>query len=63
MGVARHQPIVAERRRETAAAAALETIVLKRRLVRSRGDSARVGDDLRPKVQNIRNLHKIPCLL
>lgn len=35
----RHQPIVAERRRDTAAAVELDTIVLNRRFVRSRGDS------------------------
>lgn len=48
MGVARHQPMVADRRRETAAAAALDTMVLKRRLVRSSGESDRVGEDRRP---------------
>lgn len=45
VGVARHQPMVADRRLETAAAAALDTMVLNRRLVRSRGDSERVGDE------------------
>lgn len=39
VGVARHQPIVADSRRETAAAVALDTIVLNRRFVRSRGES------------------------
>lgn len=42
VGVARYHPMVAESRRDTAAAAELVTIVLKRRLVRSRGDRAEV---------------------
>lgn len=35
--------MVADSRRDTAAAAALDTIVLKRRLVRSSGESDRLG--------------------
>lgn len=44
VGLARHQPIVADSRRDTAAAALLETIVLKRRFVRSNGDNDRDGE-------------------
>lgn len=58
VGVARHQPMVAERRRETAAAAALDTIVLKRRFVRSSADSDRAGELRRKPVRdNLRQLY------
>lgn len=40
--------MVADRRRDTAAAAALDTIVLNRRLVRSKGERERVGEDRAP---------------
>lgn len=37
--------MVADKRRDTAAAAALDTMVLNRRLVRSKGDKQRIGDE------------------
>lgn len=51
VGEAKHQPMVADNLLDTAAAAAPVTMVLKRRLVLSKADSDRDGDERRPAIK------------